>query len=307
MKAGSSYRRQLAAWAGLLRVPNLFSVPGDPVVGGVLAYGSTGIESGKGVVGAMVASLMLYAAGLIDNDWVDRQEDKRDRPNRPLCSGQITPSLAVLVRNLLWAAAFVSLFFVPVSYRGAFLVVLLALWLSTIVYNRTKGKSRFLGWMMMGACRGLSVLLGGVAFCGWHALTPILLIGVAGWWAYIVAVTAVADEECSQGVGVMRRYAPCGVGVLTAVGARGLAGVEGSVMLSPAMLLLAVYAFWHGGLLNRKSSPQAIQSSVGSLIKALIWAQALVCMSLPGGAYGAMVLLAAFLVSSVLGRRVYAS
>ena len=75
-----------AAWLQLLRVPNLFTVPGDPVAGFLLA--TFGVLT-PDVVLAILGSLCLYAGGLVLNDLHDLDEDRRDRPNRPLPAGEI--------------------------------------------------------------------------------------------------------------------------------------------------------------------------------------------------------------------------
>src|SRR5438876_11164896 len=81
----------LRAWLQLFRVPNLFTVPGDPLAGFLLA---TGGRIDARVVFAILASLFLYAAGLAMNDLADFDEDRRERPKRPLASGAISRGAA---------------------------------------------------------------------------------------------------------------------------------------------------------------------------------------------------------------------
>src|SRR3974377_1648605 len=45
----------------------------------------------------LVASGMLYSAGLVWNDYFDLDEDKRDRPFRPIASGRISIQTAVVI------------------------------------------------------------------------------------------------------------------------------------------------------------------------------------------------------------------
>ena len=78
----------LRTWLQLFRAPNLFTVPGDPLAGYVLAsYGA--LESD--VFFAVGASVCFYAAGLLDNDLADLAEDRAERPARPLPSGAASP------------------------------------------------------------------------------------------------------------------------------------------------------------------------------------------------------------------------
>jgi 4-hydroxybenzoate polyprenyltransferase len=66
-----------------LRLPNLFTVPGDPIAGFLLACGAANQRVALldyRVAFAVIASLCLYSAGLVMNDLFDLEEDRRDRP-----------------------------------------------------------------------------------------------------------------------------------------------------------------------------------------------------------------------------------
>lgn len=84
----------MKAWLQLFRLPNLFTVPGDPLAGFLIA---TGGRLDLRALCAVLASLAIYAAGLAMNDLADFAEDTRDRPKRPLPSGAIP-------RNTAWFA-----------------------------------------------------------------------------------------------------------------------------------------------------------------------------------------------------------
>lgn len=88
------------AWAELLRVSALFTVPGDALAGAAASgrrpNGSTALAVG--------ASLCLYEAGMALNDWADRAEDAVDRPHRPIPSGRIAPGAALAAAGALTAA-----------------------------------------------------------------------------------------------------------------------------------------------------------------------------------------------------------
>ncbi|HET6859825.1 MAG TPA: UbiA family prenyltransferase [Streptomyces sp.] len=90
----------LGAWAELLRVSALFTVPGDALAGAA----SLGLRPHRGTALAVGASLCLYEAGMALNDWADRDEDAVDRPHRPLPSGRITPGAALAAATALTAA-----------------------------------------------------------------------------------------------------------------------------------------------------------------------------------------------------------
>ena len=88
-------RDALRAWMQLIRPPNLFTVPGDPLAGFLLAQSLTpNPVSFTHAPGPMLAVTLLYMAGLISNDLADRAEDTRERPGRPIPSGRVTPRAA---------------------------------------------------------------------------------------------------------------------------------------------------------------------------------------------------------------------
>lgn len=70
---------RLGAWAELLRLPALFTVPGDALAGAAAA----GVRPGPRTLLAIGSSLCLYEAGMALNDWADRAEDAAERPHRP--------------------------------------------------------------------------------------------------------------------------------------------------------------------------------------------------------------------------------
>src|SRR5687768_2365240 len=77
------------AWLQLLRAPNLFTVPGDPLAGYLLATQLLALPGDLRVALAIGASFCFYSAGLMLNDLLDLREDRRDRPERPLPSGAV--------------------------------------------------------------------------------------------------------------------------------------------------------------------------------------------------------------------------
>src|SRR6187402_3064887 len=90
--------KTLRTWLQLFRAPNLFTVPGDPLAGYVLAaYGA--FEPAVWL--AVGASICLYAAGLLDNDLADLREDRAERPQRPLPSGAANPRTVALAAAVL--------------------------------------------------------------------------------------------------------------------------------------------------------------------------------------------------------------
>src|SRR4051794_12158155 len=79
---------RLLDFARLVRLPNAFTAVADICLGALV----TGALPGRlfPFVCLLLASTFLYSAGMVWNDYFDLEQDKRERPFRPLASGRIT-------------------------------------------------------------------------------------------------------------------------------------------------------------------------------------------------------------------------
>ncbi|MFH8731056.1 MULTISPECIES: SCO3242 family prenyltransferase [unclassified Streptomyces] len=144
----------LRAWAELLRLPALFTVPGDALAGA----SAVGLRPGRGTFLAIGSSLCLYEAGMALNDWADRAEDAVDRPHRPLPSGRIRPAAALAAAGAFTAGG------LALAHRAGRPATLLATALAGTVWAYDLGLKRTqAGPVAMAAARGLDVLLGAAA------------------------------------------------------------------------------------------------------------------------------------------------
>lgn len=179
----------LMAVAQLVRLPNTFSVPGDVLLGfWAVLDREFSLELGV----AVVSSVLLYWSGMVLNDVVDLEVDRRERAGRPLPSGAFSQTSAQwLWRILMAAGVLVATFVGSVTACTA-----LALSASIVAYNVVL-KRTALSPIAMGACRILNVFLGiGVA---WDQ-SPNIDFAAAGWLAclngvYIVGITTMAKGE----------------------------------------------------------------------------------------------------------------
>lgn len=180
---------RMRAWLEILRVPNLPTVPGDPLAGVLLAAAAAGGAVPWGAAAlAAAASLLLYGAGLLLNDVVDLEEDRRDRPHRPLPSGRLP------VRSALRAA----LAFTGLGLAAAFAaspragLVGIALASHVFAYNYLLKRTR-LGPLVLGMCRGLSLALGACAVL--PAPPPGVLAAAGVLVLYVAVVSQLARGE----------------------------------------------------------------------------------------------------------------
>lgn len=214
---------KLRTWGRLARLPNLFSVPGDPVAGSLLAWAATGEEpvSVAALSGAALSAVLLYLGGLFLNDYFDRDEDLRDRPDRPIPSGAVAPRTVALTGVACLIIAVLSALVTggwPTALAAGAVAVLV------IAYDVGGKRVRWLGPALMAACRAGSVMLGAVAFVasssqGWNSVA-LALVAAATVWLFIFVVTVIAATETSGRPprGLVPYLAPLAAGLGAAAG-----------------------------------------------------------------------------------------
>ncbi|WP_415953555.1 SCO3242 family prenyltransferase [Streptomyces sp. KLOTTS4A1] len=180
-------RARVSDWAELLRVPALFTLPGDALAGAA----ASGARPRARTLLAITSSLCLYEAGMALNDWADRHVDAVERPHRPLPSGRITPVAALTAATGLTAA---GLGLAALAGRRALTVAgALAgtVWAYDVALKNTPAAP-----LTMAVARSLDLLLGAVVTTGRirPALPSAALLG-----AHTCSVTAVSRREAEGG------------------------------------------------------------------------------------------------------------
>ncbi|MFI6438721.1 UbiA family prenyltransferase [Streptomyces sp. NPDC050759] len=150
-------RARARAWAELLRLPALFTVPGDALAG---AAAVSARPSARTLL-AIASSVCLYEAGMALNDWADRDVDAVERPHRPLPSGRIRPAAALGAACALTGA---GLTLAACAGRPALTVaapLAATVWAYDLALKNTPA-----GPFAMATARGLDLLLGAAATAG---------------------------------------------------------------------------------------------------------------------------------------------
>jgi hypothetical protein len=145
------------AWAELLRLPALFTVPGDALAG---AAAASARPTSRTLL-AIASSVCLYEAGMALNDWADRDVDAVERPHRPLPSGRIHPAAALGAACALTGA---GLSLAACAGRPALTVavpLVATVWAYDLALKDTPA-----GPFAMATARGLDLLLGAAATAG---------------------------------------------------------------------------------------------------------------------------------------------
>lgn len=177
--------------AELVRVPAALSVPGDTLAGAALT-GTLGPQA----AGLSAASVCLYWAGMSANDWADRDLDAKERPERPIPSGRVTPATALGAAVTLTGAG-LGLAGLTGGRRALAVAAALA---GTVWWYDCALKHTAAGPAAMAACRGLDLLLGASSGPGpqtaglWRAAGPALTVA-----AHTYTVTALSRREVAGG------------------------------------------------------------------------------------------------------------
>ncbi|MFC5958827.1 SCO3242 family prenyltransferase [Streptomyces pratens] len=269
-RAGSRPSGRRQAWAELLRLPALFTVPGDVLAGAAAAGGRPGART----LLAVGSSVCLYEAGMALNDWADRAEDAAERPHRPLPSGRIRPAAALTAACALTGA---GLALAARAGRPALTVaapLAATVWAYDLALKHTPA-----GPVAMAAARGLDLLLGAAATTGRTraALPSAALLGT-----HTLAVTTVSRQETRYGSPLAPMAALAVTGLLTRLLTERRdrshpAVPPGGPAAGLTTALAAAYAatvarpYFHAAL---NPSPPLTQRAVGAGIRATIPLQA---------------------------------
>ncbi|QDY81363.1 SCO3242 family prenyltransferase [Streptomyces qinzhouensis] len=305
---------RLGAWAELLRISAVLSVPGDALAGAA----ARGRRPDRGTLLAVGASVCLYEAGMALNDWADRDEDAAERPHRPIPSGRITPAAALTAATALTATG------LAVAARAGRPALAVAVPLAATVWAYDLGlKHTRLGPAAMATARALDLLMGATATAtatakasasasppatatatatapAPHPPAPVLR-AAAVLGAHTYAVTAVSRHEVHGG----STRAP--LGALALVATVGAAAVRDGRALTTALgaayTRTAAVPFAHAAL---NPSPPLTERAVGGGIRAVIPLQALIAARSghPAGAVTGLALMALVPLARSLARKV---
>jgi 4-hydroxybenzoate polyprenyltransferase len=188
---------RLRAYAQLVRLPNLPTALADICLAALaLAWQPPvgRLEDGFPWLPfalLLVASACLYTSGMVWNDYFDQEQDRRERPFRPLPSGRVKPVEAVRLGSGLMLVGVACAFFAGTAAFVLALVLVAAILLYDRFLKRTGA-----GPVGMGLCRFLNVLLG-VSLAGTLAV-PWALHAAAVVGMYIVGVTWFARTEARE-------------------------------------------------------------------------------------------------------------
>ncbi len=277
----------------LVRIPNTFTALSNALATHLIATG--GDIRWLELLGLMAASALLYSGGMVLNDCFDAEEDRRDRPFRPIPSGQVPMATAWGLGAVLLALGVAAAAMVGGRPLGWALVLS-----GLILCYDAYAKHTPLGSVAMGACR----------YANWGLGLSIADLGAGQWllplvvFVYVAALTVLSRIET---LGAERwPVAVCGLGVAAA-------GILAAALVAAGILPHA-WPLWlmAGGigvmLRNLRATwleptPPRIQASVKSLVLGIIPLDA--ALAAAGGPWwGGLLVLLLLWPSRALARRV---
>lgn len=321
-------RSPLAPWLPMLRLmrlPNVFTAIADVMMGFVFVRHS--FSPGGALACLVLASGLLYTAGMILNDVFDLEVDRVERPKRPLPSGQIAVSQAWVLGFVMlllgvgfgWLAGYLyqSAAQPPILYPWRSGAIATTLAVAVLLYDAFLKKTP-LGPLGMGLCRSLNVLLG-MSLAGpppanemalYLGFTIAQVIVAAGLGLYVVGVTVYAKSEAEQsntaslliGVAIM-----CAGIVLL-----GLAANYTTLIFKQNFTYWALLALLAATIVRRSvsaaldGSPAAVQGAVKHAILSIIMLDAAMCVASAPPVYG-IVVVALLAPALLLGKWVYST
>jgi 4-hydroxybenzoate polyprenyltransferase len=186
--------QRLKEYLLLIRLPNVFTVPSN-ILAGYFATITVAEADSVHLVALVISSGLLYIAGIILNDYFDIEIDKRERPFRPLPSGNISKrhALSIAIIALLIANT-ISLLLGPTSFALS-----LALTLAIIAYDY-RLKHGLLGPFAMGAARLLNVIFGASLVLPYLSNHSYGIVGAAAasLFLYTIAITILSKKEAGN-------------------------------------------------------------------------------------------------------------
>jgi 4-hydroxybenzoate polyprenyltransferase len=235
----------------------------------------------------------MYVAGMFLNDAFDRNIDARERPERPIPSGEIAADTVIVIGMSLLVVGVVAL----ASINGRSGLSGLALAGAILLYD-WQHKGNPVAPFVMGLCRALVYVA--AAYATAASIGEGVLLPAAALLAYIAGVTYTARLENVDRIGSFWPLA-----LLAAPLVVSLAGSDFSPTAIIALIALAICGLRLAQLLQRRG-PGDVSAAVGLLLACISLNDALIS-STTVVPYAPLACLACFALTLVLQRYIPAS
>lgn len=301
----------LRQYLALIRLPNVFTAPPD-VLAGYFAFVSPADANGITLASLMTSSALLYISGIVFNDYLDVESDRKERPSRPLPSGKIKKENALLLAFLALAAGniipLVTVGPASLLFSGSLSAIILA-------YDYRLKSYAVAGTLAMAGARFLNVILGASPVLamalfsdGASSSTSLqtLTLASASLFAYIVAIMMLSMKEVA---GALRRQTLAAIsivlGLVTVIGVSGyLIGFQPVFLLFLSAFAAVMVLTFRRFYLKGTTPPESIQKAIRNMVISIVILDSVFVAGSADLFFGLATML--FIVPAVvLGRRMY--
>jgi 4-hydroxybenzoate polyprenyltransferase len=175
------------------RVSNLPTVWTNGLAGIVLAGGAV---ADARTIPLLLALSLFYVAGMFLNDAYDAETDARERPERPIPSGEVSADTVLGAGFAMMALGLALLAWVGFGVIGGTglgpVLGGLGLGAAIVLYDR-RHKDNPLSPVLMGICRMLVYVTAGLAVA--HDLPATLMAAALALLCYLIGLTYIAKQE----------------------------------------------------------------------------------------------------------------
>ena len=296
----------------LVRLPNIFTavsniLPGYCIIVTAISFSFTNANL-LYLAGLMVTSSLLYMTGIVLNDYFDIEIDKKERPTRPLPSGNVSKRKALIIAiSSTIAANVISLAISWMSF--VFALILTAI---IIAYDSHLKHKTITGPITMSLARFVNVILGAspafpMLLLSRESITMLLFIATT-LFIYILSIIILSKKEVSGKVtrlNIIFSFAIVFV-VITSISIAGLIGIFQTVVFVNLALFSAVMIITLISVLRGHASlgPVYIQNSIRNMIISIIILDSAFVSGIIGLQYGLATLLLT-IPSILLARKLY--
>ena len=296
----------------LVRLPNIFTavsniLPGYCIIVTAISFSFTNANL-LYLAGLMVTSSLLYMTGIVLNDYFDIEIDKKERPTRPLPSGNVSKRKALIIAiSSTIAANVISLAISWMSF--VFALILTAI---IIAYDSRLKHKTITGPVTMSLARFVNVILGAspafpMLLLSRESITMLLFIATT-LFIYILSISILSKKEVSGKVtrlNIIFSFAIVFV-VITSISIAGLIGIFQTVVFVNLALFSAVMIITLISILRGHASlgPVYIQNSIRNMIISIIILDSAFVSGIIGLQYGLATLLLT-IPSILLARKLY--
>lgn len=231
--------KRTMAYLRLIRPVNCVMMGFAVIIGAVLAGFSDLNSSWLNLVLGFVTGFMLTAASMAMNDYYDREIDAVNEPKRPIPSGMIKPTEALILAFL----------FTVVGFSAAYLTGMLCLltsviaWLIVVAYTTVGKRSGLPGNFLVSMCVSIPFVYGSIAATGTVMLKVMLFA--------VIAFLSITGREVTKGIVDLQGDKLQNVKTLAVrYGERSAAAAAVffylfAVVLSPIPWLAKLVSFWY--------------------------------------------------------------